>query len=88
MPNPANRETMISFEVPERCRISVTIYDVAGRRVKTVLDEDMEKGIHKSRWDGCNEAGKGVSPGMYFCRVSSDNQSDFKKIVLLKKGGI
>ena len=65
-PNPFNPTTTISFDVPEeRQHVKLTVYDLRGRHVKTLIDSELEPGSHKVVWDGRNELGNTVSSGVY-----------------------
>ena len=86
MPNPAAGEITVSFAVPKPERVDVGIYDVAGRRVRALDSRKLKAGTHRLTWNGLNDAGEEVSPGMYFCRVSTGEQTDVKKIVLVRGG--
>ena len=55
------------------------IYDVRGRRVRTLVDEQMANGFHSVRWDSRNESGRQVAPGVYFVRMVVDGDTRGKK---------
>jgi len=86
VPNPFNPVTTIVFHVPDGAALqtTLTVYDVTGARVKTLVNRDMPSGRHEVRWDGTNEWGHGVGTGVYFYRISMPGFSDTKKMVLLK----
>lgn len=86
-PNPGKGEIVISFLMPNPQHIDVKIYDVRGREVRTILNEDMEAGIHEKNWDGCSNAGNSVAPGVYICRLATTEEYDIRKVVLVRKGG-
>jgi hypothetical protein len=83
-PNPFNPRTTIVFEVAERTRTRLDVYDVRGRLVVTLADQVFEPGIQEVQWDGHNGAGQPVSSGVYYGRLSSAGQQDAMKLVLLK----
>ncbi|UCF78647.1 MAG: T9SS type A sorting domain-containing protein [Candidatus Eiseniibacteriota bacterium] len=84
-PNPFNPVTTIFFSVPGRDKVELCIYDVSGRLVKTLIDGvPMEPGRHRSVWDGTNDAGRFVSSGVYFTKLSAGDKVADGKMVLLK----
>jgi hypothetical protein len=78
-PNPFNPVTQVTFWIPETARTSVTVYDVAGKRVATLVDEVRNRGDHTVEWN----AG-GLSSGVYFLRLEVVDFVQNKKVVLLK----
>ena len=83
-PNPFNPVTNISFELPRSSRVSITIYNMLGQEIRTLLKEDQEAGFHSVQWDGRNEAGIRVSTGVYICRMKAGNYVKSIKMLLLQ----
>jgi DNA-binding beta-propeller fold protein YncE len=84
-PNPFNPTTNIRFSLPSDDAVTLTIYDIIGREVKTVVHEHRVAGIHSVAWDGRNTAGTPVASGIYFYRLEVDNKfSQVNKMVILK----
>jgi predicted outer membrane repeat protein len=83
-PNPFNPEVTLAFELDRARRVSVKVYDVAGRLVRTLVDGRRAAGPHRVVWDGLDSSGRMGASGVYFVRVSSEGWSDSRKIVLLK----
>jgi len=83
-PNPFNLGTQIQFGLPEACHVGLHIYDILGRRVMTLLDNDFPAGIHAVFWDGKDRDGKGVATGMYFYRIEAGNRVETKKMIIIK----
>ncbi|MCP4580979.1 MAG: T9SS type A sorting domain-containing protein [candidate division Zixibacteria bacterium] len=86
-PNPFNAATTIDFTLPEPDRISLSLYDVTGRLVKTLVTDDLSAGYHQATWHGLNDAGQPVSSGVYFAKLKSQNDNlsiSIEKLVLLK----
>ena len=77
-PNPFNRGTTIRFTLPEKTHVTLTIQDLAGRTVTTLVNEERSSGIHEVEWKG------EIPSGIYFYRLSSQNFSVTKKLVILK----
>ncbi len=84
IPNPFNPSTRIPFEVTRAGRVSLSIYDVAGRRVRRVLDREFAAGAHAAEWDGHDDAGLSVASGVYFYRMQSGARTETRRMVLLK----
>jgi photosystem II stability/assembly factor-like uncharacterized protein len=78
-PNPFNPSTTISFVVPEKERVVVTIHDVAGRFIATLVDDVRDPGLHAVVWNG-----SGAASGVYFCRLRAGKTEVSRKLVLLK----
>ena len=84
-PNPFNPTTSIRFELPRDKAVSLTIFDVSGRIVKTLVDnQQMAEGAHEMQWDGTNDAGASVASGTYLYRLSFGNFAHTKTMVFLK----
>ncbi len=84
-PNPFNPTTSIRYSVgTDGARVGMHIYDVAGRRVATVLEGTSPAGSHVASWNGRDDSGRPVASGIYFCRLSVDAWTASRKMVLLK----
>jgi len=83
-PDPFRRETTVAYELGALTRVRVSIYDVAGRLVRVVVDGRMPAGRHSVRWDGTDTGGARVAPGVYFCRLDSALGPAAEKMVLLR----
>jgi uncharacterized protein YozE (UPF0346 family) len=84
-PNPMNPTTRIQFtNGTTNGRVTLEIFDVTGRLVKTLVNSKMPAGVHEVTWDGTTEGGSPVVSGMYFYRMSADNFVSAKKLVVTK----
>ncbi len=83
-PNPFNPTTTISFVLPEKTRVTLAIYDVQGRLVRTLVSETIGEGYQARVWDGRDANGNQVSSGVYFYRLTAGDKTPTKKMVLLK----
>ena len=84
-PNPFNPETTIRFSIPAPgAVVSLRIYDVAGRLVATLLDDDKLAGVRAVRWDGKDRRGADVVSGVYFYRLITPEKSLSRKLVVLR----
>jgi hypothetical protein len=84
-PNPFNPETTIRYDVPAPGgKVNLTVYDVSGRIVRTLVDAAQTAGQHSVRWNGRNERGARVASGVYFCRMTAPGFEGQRKLVLLR----
>lgn len=83
-PNPFNPTTLISFGIPRDSEVKVEIFNLLGQRVRTLLREQEKAGYKTVIWDGKDDAGKGVTSGVYFYRVDAGSFHDTKKMTLLR----
>jgi hypothetical protein len=83
-PNPFNPATTIGFSIPQRMEVDLTIFDVSGRRVVTLVHRTMPAGRSSVEWNGRDTNGGAVSSGIYFYRLRSGSRVQTKKMVLLK----
>lgn len=83
-PNPFNLSTIITFEVPENSDITVIIYDLLGREVRSLAEGTYKAGIHNFGWNAQNNNGEYVSTGIYLLRVQANKDVFTKKILLTK----
>ena len=83
-PNPFNPETTISYSISTDSNVAITIYNVKGQKVKTLIENYQIKGKHNVVWNGIDGSGYPVSSGVYFCRIKTENDSQIKKMLLIK----
>ena len=83
-PNPFNPETKISYYLSEGCEVKLTIYNILGRRVKTLFEGHQNAGMNTLVWDGKNDQGEQLSSGIYFYRLQAGEFIQTKKMNLLK----
>ncbi len=83
-PNPFNPETSISFDTGFDAKVNLTIFNVKGQKVKTLVDTHMEKGSHHIKWQGTDASGKKVGGGVYFYRIQVGDKVITRKMLLLK----
>ena len=83
-PNPFNSSTVIRFELPEAGRVSLSIYDITGRKVRELISGYQPAGVHAVAWDGCDNAGRAASSGVYLSRVSMGRSVAMGRMALLK----
>jgi Secretion system C-terminal sorting domain len=83
-PNPFNGITTIPFELQKDGSVNITIYDVLGRKVKTLINKPYTFGKHTISWDGTDAKSNNVSSGIYLYRIKSNNYSKTKRLLLLR----
>lgn len=83
-PNPFNPTTTIQYQIPKAERVTIAIYNLLGREVRTLADEMQQPGLHKIVWDGKDRHGRPVSADVYVVQMQAGEFSRSKKIVLLK----
>lgn len=83
-PNPFNPATEIQFQVNKSQKVNLTVFDMLGRKVKTLVDKDVSAGKYKVTWNGINEAGQRVASGIYFYRLQTQDFEQARKMLLMK----
>ncbi len=83
-PNPFARTARIQYEIPTSGAVTMTILDVAGRRVRTLLRGSSTQGIHDTQWDGTGDNGRRLPAGTYFIRLTDEFTSDVSRVVLIR----
>jgi hypothetical protein len=84
IPNPFRAQAIIRFQVPGRQQVSLAIYDVAGRLVRTLVDGPVDPGLHSIVWDGRSEARQRVPCGIYFDRFETTGYTKTRKITFVR----
>ncbi len=83
-PNPFNPTTNIQFEIPRSGSVTIAIFDIRGRAIRSYPSARREAGVHSIVWDGRDDAHAAVSSGIYFCRVQFENDFLINKLTLIK----
>jgi hypothetical protein len=83
-PNPFNPSTTISYYLPEKMRVLLEVFDVSGRLVARLVDEEQQPGDKSVQWNGRGMRGERVSSGLYYCRLQAGKEVISRKMVLLK----
>ena len=83
-PNPFNPSTTISFSLPERSEVSLTIYNILGQKAATVLEGFLPAGTYQYVWNGNTDGAKQLSTGVYFYRLTAGDFSQTRKMLYLK----
>lgn len=83
-PNPFNPQTTLAFSIKDASDVTLAIYDVAGGRVRELVNEHRAPGAYKVVWDGTNTKGSQVASGVYFYKLVAGSFVETKKMVMLK----
>lgn len=83
-PNPFNPSTQIRFSLPVDANVRITIYNLLGQQVATVLESALNAGIHEATWDGQTESGVRAATGVYFYKIEAGSFIQTKKALLIK----
>jgi len=84
-PNPFNPSTVIRYAIPMEGPVALTVYDMTGRKVSTLVNENKSAGEYQVRFDiGSRKGGQDVGSGIYFYRLTAGDFSKAKKLLLLK----
>jgi len=84
VPNPFNPSTVIDFTVPSTSQINLSIYNVLGQKVVTLVNEVKEAGTYKIKWNGNDEKGASVASGVYFYKMDAGNFTKVREMNLIK----
>jgi hypothetical protein len=83
-PNPFNPLTKIDFSLPKTGRVVITIYNLLGQEVTTLVNERLAYGYHTVTWQGMDRMGRPVSSGVYFSELKAAGNRKTRKMLLLK----
>jgi hypothetical protein len=83
-PNPFNPTTTLCYDIPENSHVTITVYDMLGREVKTLVNGTQEAGYKSMIWDATNNNGNPISAGVYLYQIHAGEFVQTKKMVLLK----
>lgn len=84
-PNPSRGQTRFDFAIPAAGPATLSVHDLMGRRVRTLVDGPVAPGAHSVAWDGHDAHGQPSAPGVYFARLTAGGQSSTRHIVVLRR---
>jgi hypothetical protein len=84
-PNPFNPSTHIRFALPQESHVRLTIYNVLGQEIESLVDEERPVGYHKVAWHGTNAVGTMIGSGVYFYRMEARPVNGGSPFVFLRK---
>lgn len=83
-PNPFNPETIINYQIPKRAKVDISIYNILGQKVRTLVDEERMGGTYVVKWDGKDQIGRHVPSGIYIYRINAEEFVQAKKMIFLR----
>ncbi len=84
-PNPFNPSTTINFALPKKSHVTLTVFDILGKEIRTLMNETKDEGYHTAQWNSLNSIGAKVSSGLYFCRINAKSADGSKSFVQTTK---
>ncbi|PYM06291.1 MAG: hypothetical protein DMD82_09150 [Candidatus Rokuibacteriota bacterium] len=84
-PNPFRVSTQFRFDLPERSRVRIGVYDILGREIASLADGEMDAGRYQRSWQGVDRAGRSLTAGVYFLRMQAIAPDGAKKLVATRK---
>ncbi|MEQ1831836.1 MAG: expansin EXLX1 family cellulose-binding protein [Candidatus Eisenbacteria bacterium] len=82
VPNPSRHRAVLGFDTAREGDVLLRLYDASGRRVRTLVRQHFAAGRHQVLWNGTDDAGRAVAPGVYFCRVTAGTEVDQRQVVV------
>ncbi|MFC1572610.1 FlgD immunoglobulin-like domain containing protein [Candidatus Eisenbacteria bacterium] len=83
-PNPFNAQTTIEFALAESGAVELTVFDLRGRLVRILDRESRPSGQYRAMWNGCDDEGRAMPAGVYFCRLVSSHEVQTRILNLVK----
>jgi hypothetical protein len=83
-PNPFNPNTWIKFNLNKPVHVELSIYNVLGQKIRTLMDKNMQAGSHSIHWNGLDNRERALPSGLYFYRIKAGNKTDSRRMILIK----
>ncbi|NBB87495.1 MAG: T9SS type A sorting domain-containing protein, partial [Bacteroidetes bacterium] len=83
-PNPFRTQTTLQFDVPEPVDVTLSVYDVMGRKVATLVDQPMQAGAHEVVWQGRGRNGQTLASGVYFVRLTAGDRTATQRLTIVR----
>ncbi|TFH57931.1 MAG: T9SS type A sorting domain-containing protein [Candidatus Zixiibacteriota bacterium] len=83
-PTPFNPSTSIHFSIPRHGRVRIDVFNLLGQSVTTLIDKEIDAGVHSVSWDGRNAAGTEAANGIYFYRLEAGEFTATRKMMMIK----
>ncbi|MBI3871613.1 MAG: T9SS type A sorting domain-containing protein [candidate division Zixibacteria bacterium] len=83
-PNPFNSATVLRFSLPIPAHTNLSVYDILGRSVRTLIESDLDEGAHERTFDAVDDQGRSLASGVYFVRLAAGTRAMTRKIVLIR----
>jgi len=85
MPNPFLTGTVFAYDLAQRTRVTLRVYDVSGRVVRSlVAGAEQDAGRYSIEWDGRDDAGRAAAAGLYFARLDAGGRSDMRRLARMR----
>jgi len=81
-PNPFSFTTAITYTLPTYSHVTLRVYDISGQKIRMLVDGNQAPGFHCAQWDGTDEVGNQMASGIYFYRLSTEEFTAGKKMIL------
>ena len=83
-PNPFGSSTRFSYSLPKQTRVEIAVYDLRGRKVRTLRSEVQKAGHHFANWDGLDRNGRSLASGVYSVRLGAGDQYRTQRVTLMR----
>jgi hypothetical protein len=83
-PNPFNPETNIEYQLNSSSQVSIKIFNIQGKQIRSLADTYRQAGTYNLKWDGLNDSSTQVPSGVYFVRITAGNETLNHRIVMMK----
>ncbi len=83
-PNPFVNKTIIAYSIAKPGKVTLNIYDISGRLIKTLVKEKKETGFYTTKWNGCDNNNRKVATSVYFARLTAGDYTSVKKVILIR----
>lgn len=83
-PNPFNPSTTINYSLPEESLVTITIFDISGRQISTLINAELSAGYHSISWNSTDDNGNALGAGIYFYSINAGDFRQTRKMLLIK----
>jgi hypothetical protein len=83
-PNPFHETTVLTYGGPHDADAVLAVFDVTGRRLRTLVDGPVAAGLHRIAWNGCDDRGQPLDSGIYYVRLTVDDHREAQRIIVLR----
>jgi len=80
-PNPFNPDTKIVYSLPEKANVVLKVYNLLGKEIRTLINEEKQPGIYEAKWDGKDEFSRTLSSGLYFYKITAGDKVEIRKMM-------
>jgi flagellar hook assembly protein FlgD len=83
-PNPFNPTTVIEYDLKNLVHVKLSVYNMLGQKVRTLVDKDVQAGNHSVTWNGTDDLGRNVGSGIYLASIQAGEKTKTIKMVLVR----